>query len=129
MRFNTGLRRFFYRSHKPPHLFVPCRLDFDTPLSSIATLPQSMLRSRPHSWLPSTNPPYFTLASLHFLSFPSFYPLTFRSFPPVFFPLSLHSYNTPTQLLYRPVLYCSPNSEIGSSPPKRCGGNCRPGGK
>ena len=40
-----------------------------TPLSSIATL----LPSRPHSWLPSTDPPYFTLASLLFL-FPPFSP-------------------------------------------------------
>jgi len=40
--------------HKPPL----CRLDFDTlaPISSIATLPQSLLPSRPHSWLPPTNP-------------------------------------------------------------------------
>jgi len=42
-----------------------------TPLSSIATL----LPSRPHSWLPSTDPPYFTLASLLFLSSPFFSPL------------------------------------------------------
>jgi len=32
------------------------------PLSSITTLSQSPLPSRPQSWLPSTNPPYFTLA-------------------------------------------------------------------
>ena len=32
--------------------------DFDTSLSFVATLPQSPLPSRPHSWLPSTNPPY-----------------------------------------------------------------------
>jgi len=40
--------------HKPSL----CRLDFDTlaPISSIATLPQSLLPSRPHSWLPPTNP-------------------------------------------------------------------------
>ena len=43
--------------HKPP------RLDFDTMLSSIATLSQSPLPSCPHSWLPCTNPFYFTLAS------------------------------------------------------------------
>ena len=29
------------RSHAPPRRFALCRLDFDTPLSSIATLPQS----------------------------------------------------------------------------------------
>jgi len=52
--------------------FAPCRPDFDTPLSSIATLIlQSPLPSRPHSWLPSTNPTYFTSASLHFCSYPS----------------------------------------------------------
>ena len=46
--------------YKPPWHFAPRWLDFDTPLISIATLPQS-LPPRPHSWLPSTNPPYFTL--------------------------------------------------------------------
>ena len=51
------------------------RLDFDTPLSSITTLiPQSPLPSRPHSWLPCMNRPYFILGSSHFLSPPSFSP-------------------------------------------------------
>ena len=57
------------------------RLDFDTPLSSITTLiPQSPLPSRPHSWLPCTNRPYFILGSSHFLSPPSFSPPS--NFPP-----------------------------------------------
>jgi len=47
--------------------FAPCQLDFDTSLSLITTVSQSPLPSRPHSWLPPTNPPYFSLASLHFL--------------------------------------------------------------
>ena len=69
----------------PPRRLAPCRLDFDTPLSSTTTLPQSPLPSRRHSWLPSTNRPYFTLASLHFLS-----PLPFvfpHSPPPSLSPL------------------------------------------
>jgi len=69
--------------HKPP------RLDFDTMLSSIATLSQSPLPSCPHSWLPCTNPFYFTLASLRFLSLPVFSPpLFYPSAPPSSFPLS-----------------------------------------
>jgi len=58
-------------SNLRPRRFAPCRLDFDTTLSSIATRPQSPLPSRPHSWLPSTIPPYFTLASPHVHSFPA----------------------------------------------------------
>ena len=62
--------------------------------SSIAALPQSPLPSRPHSWLPSTNPLYFTLASLHFLfssPFPSSCPhLSSTSLPtrPIICPYS-----------------------------------------
>ena len=45
------------------------RLDFDTPLFSITTfITESSLPSRPNSWLPHTNPPYLTLASIHFIS-------------------------------------------------------------
>jgi len=88
--------------HKPP------RLDFDTMLSSIATLSQSPLPSCPHSWLPCTNPFYFTLASLRFLSLPVFSPpLFYPSAPPSSFPLSptasIYVYDIPIQLLYRPV--------------------------
>jgi len=83
------------------------RLDFDTPLSSIATLPQSPLPSRPHSWLTSTNPLYFTLATLHFLFSPLFlspffFPL--RRFSSPSLPNPIYAYNMPLQLLYRPVL-------------------------
>ena len=70
------------------------RLDSDTPLSSITTLiPRPPLASRPHSWLPSTNPPYFTLASLHFLSPLLFFsPSLFSPSPPHLpFPFSLFS--------------------------------------
>ena len=71
-------------------LFTLCRLDFDTQLSSITTLLQSLLPSRPNLWLPATNPPYFTLtklASLHFLSSPSCSPsLLPPSLPPPSFP-------------------------------------------
>ena len=103
--------------YKPPRRFAPCRLDFDTLLSSIATLPQSPLPSRPHSWLPSTNPPYFTLASLHFLSSPYFLPLPF--FPPS--PPRLPSIPLPTPI-YTPIicpyscyvgLYCTISSYTG----------------
>ena len=31
--------------------------------------------------------------------------------------------------LFTPIVLCSPSSEIGSSPLKGCGGNCRPGEK
>ena len=56
-------------------------LDFHTPLSSITILiPLSPLPSSPHSWLPSTNPPYFTSASWHFISSPL----------PLLLPSSLH---------------------------------------
>ena len=78
-----------------PRHFAPCRLDFDTPLSSIANLiPRSPLPSRPHSWLPPTNPSYFTLASLHFISSPLILPSLFPSFAaPPSFPVSpLSSY-------------------------------------
>ena len=61
------------------------------------------LRSRPHSWLPSTNPPYFALASLQFLS-PLFLPVPFPSFlSPSSFALHLYVYNMPIQLVHRPV--------------------------
>ena len=49
---------------------APCLLDFDrpTPFFSItALIPQSPIPSRLHCWLPSTNPAYSTLPSLHFL--------------------------------------------------------------
>ena len=102
---------------KPPRCLVPWRLDFDTAFSPITTLiPRSPLSSRPHSWLPSTNPPYFTLASLHFLS-PSSSPLSFPYFSaPPSFPLSTHSsYNMP---IIRPYscyigLYCTISSCTG----------------
>ena len=58
--------------------------------SSVATLPQSPLRSCPDSWLPSTNPRHFTLASLHFLSSPYIPPPFFPLTRPRLFPLSLH---------------------------------------
>jgi len=52
---------------------VNSRNDIDTLLSSTTTLiPQPSLPSRPHSCLPSTNPPYSTLGFLtpHFFSPP-----------------------------------------------------------
>ena len=68
--------------------FVPCRLDFDTPLSSTTTLiPQSPLPSRHH-------PSVLYLACLPYTSFlprlflPSLLP---PSPPPPFFSLSSHS--------------------------------------
>jgi len=55
--------------------------------------------SRPHSWLRSTNPPYFTLASLHFLSPPIFFsPSIFPLFPPQLSTLPtppIYAYNMP----------------------------------
>ena len=91
---------------KPPRRFAPCRLDFDTPLSSITTLPQSPLTSRPHSCLPSIN----SLLYLGFLTlhFPLFAPLVFPPYlPPPSFPFSptspVSAYNIPIQLLYSPV--------------------------
>ena len=83
---------------KPPRRFAPFRLDFDTPLSSITTLPQSPLSSRPHSCLPSINTPYFTLAFLHFLS---------PFFAPLVFPPSLPHLPSPSLplLLYLPIIY------------------------
>ena len=97
-----------HRRHKPPQCITSCRLDFDTSLSSIATLAQLPLPSyphSPHSRLPSTDPPYFTLASLHFLSFPFCTPhLSLLPTPPSF-PLSPHSYNMLVPLLYRSVLH------------------------
>ena len=94
-----------------------CRLDFDTPLSSIATLPQSPLPSRPHSWLSSTNSSYFTLASVHFLSSPYFSPTLFSlHLTPTFF------FSSPPLLLYMPItcpymcyigLYCTISSYTG----------------
>ena len=42
-------------THELPPCFALCRLNFDIPITSAATLPQSLLPSRPHSWLPSTN--------------------------------------------------------------------------
>jgi len=87
-------------THKLPPCFALCRLNFDIPLSSVATLPQSLLPSRPHSWLPSTN-----LLTLPWLSYtfsppPSFSPppfslLTARTFLPPLSPL----------LLYMPIIY------------------------
>ena len=39
----------YFVLHKPPRRFALCRLDFDTPLSSITTvIPQSSPPSRPH---------------------------------------------------------------------------------
>jgi len=71
--------------HKPTRRFAPCRLDFDTPLSSTAALPQSPLPSRRHSWLLSTNP----LTCLGFLTLYStirvaclFLPLALTLHPP-----------------------------------------------
>jgi len=77
-----------------------CRLDFDTLFSSITTLiPHSPIPSCPHSWLPSTNPPYFTwlpyTSFLHHL----FLPLPFPSFStPTFLPL------LSPLLLYMPII-------------------------
>ena len=102
---------YIHKEHKklvyePPQRFAPCRLDFDTPLSYVTTLPQSPLTSRPHSWLPSTNPPYFLYWFLYTFSLPFFSPSLFPPSPPTtFLPLSRHSYNMPIQLLYRPVLH------------------------
>ena len=83
-----------HRRHKPPQCITSCRLDFDTSLSSIATLAQLPLLSyphSPHSRLPSTDPPYFTLASLHFLSFPFCTPhLSLLPTPPSFPSLPTH---------------------------------------
>ena len=81
------------------------RLDFDTPLSSIATLPQSPLPSRPHSWLTSTNPPHFTLATLHFLFSPLFLSLPFSSLSAAFLPLL-------SPILYMPII-CPCSCYIG----------------
>ena len=93
------------KQNKPPRGFALCWLDFDTPLSSIATLPQSPLPSRPHSWLPSTNHPYSTLAFLHFLSSRFSSSLFPPSPPPHFSPLSslllyIYAYNMPIVLHY-----------------------------
>ena len=96
--------RRYFSGYKPPRRSEPCRLDFD--FSSIVrpTLPQSPLPSRPHSWLPSTNTPYFILASLNFL-FPLFVsPSPFPSFPHVPLPSlpipPIYVYNMPIQLHY-----------------------------
>ena len=79
-----------FREDTPPCRFAPCRLDVDTPLSSIITLiPQSPLPSRRHSWLPS-------FLTLPWLPYTSFHPPPFSSF--FLFPcphlpfLSRHSY-------------------------------------
>ena len=92
----------WFRLHKPSRRFAPCRLDFYTPLSSITTLiPQSPIPSRPHSWLPFTNSPCFTLASLHFLSPPLFSLLLRPHLPPPSLPtLPRYAYNMPIQLHY-----------------------------
>ena len=58
------------------------RLEFDTPLSSTAAVPQSLLPSHPHSWLPSTNP--LTVAP-----YTSFNPSCRFHFPPSLSPLPL----------------------------------------
>jgi len=82
---------------KPPQHFVRASFNFDTPLSCIATLPQSPPASHPRSWPPSTNPPYFSLASFPSLFLPSLFP----SFPAPFLPLCpvltpfIYAYNMP----------------------------------
>ena len=78
------------------------------------TLSQSPLPSHSRSWLPSTNPPCFTLASLHFPYSSSFSPLLFPSFPiPIFHPPlptpHIYAYNMPIQLSYI-GLYCTISS-------------------
>jgi len=68
------------RSHAPPRRFALCRLDFDTPLSSIATLPQSPPRpvlGKFFFWgggtwpLPSPSLPFLSSSFLPFPSPPS----------------------------------------------------------
>jgi len=72
-----------FRLYKPPRRFAPCRLDFDTQLSSIATLPLS-LPFRHHSWLPSIQI-FLTLPWLPIVPYTSFLP---PSSPSPFFPPS-----------------------------------------
>jgi len=71
-----------FRLYKPPRRFAPCRLDFDTQLSSIATLPLS-LPFRHHSWLPSIQI-FLTLPWLPIVPYTSFLPPLSPSpfFPP-----------------------------------------------
>ena len=93
-----------YKQHKPPQRFARCRLDVDTPLSSIATfIPQSPLSSRPHSWLPSL----LTLPWLPYTSFPPCFPSLFPYSPPPpsfslfpYFSYPSYPYNTPILLHY-----------------------------
>ena len=94
-----------YKQHKPPQRFARCRLDVDTPLSSIATFfPQSPLSSRPHSWLPSL----LTLPWLPYTSFPPVFPrfslIPHPHLPSPSFPTSpiphIYAYNTPILLHY-----------------------------
>jgi len=78
------------------HYFAPCRLDFDTLLSSIINLiPQPPLPSRPHSWLPSVQ----TILTLTWLPYTSFLPAS--TIHPHHSSLLLYnSYNMPIQLHY-----------------------------
>jgi len=88
---SVQLAFFLIFSYKPARHFEPCRLDFDTPLSSITTLiQQSPLPFRLHSWLPSTNPPYLTLC---FITLP---------FSPLFLPFLLHPPPPPTSFTLSP---------------------------
>jgi len=100
-----------YSSGKPPRRFASGRLDFDTPLSSIATLPQSPHPFRPHSWLPH-KPSQLFLGFLARPFLPSFYLTPRTAFLP---PLS-------TFFLYMPMicphscyigLYCTISSYTG----------------
>jgi len=75
----------------------------------LSGMTQLLPPSCPHSWLPSTNPAYFILASLRFLLHP-FFLLPFPSFPaPTFLPpvspLLYMPISCPVQLLYRPALH------------------------
>ena len=60
------------------------------PLFSITTLPQSPLPSHPHSWLPSTKPPY--LGFLTLFCAPTFLPVSPHS-------SYIYACNTPIQLI------------------------------
>jgi len=87
----------------------PWRLDFDIPLSSSTTLPQSPLPFCHHSWIPSTNHPHFTLASFtsflpHFFSLP-FSLLPRHHFPSSLFPLVLYMPIICRYSCYRPALH------------------------
>jgi len=95
-------KKFYF--YKAPWHFMPCRLDCDTLLSSIATLPQSPLPIPIGGYHPQT---LFTLPWLPYTSslplfLPSFLPLPAHTF---LLPTPIYAYNMSIQLLYRRVLH------------------------